>query len=74
MGQSPFEMLIVTKVVKKFPALWYLKVLYLVHKGPPPYPRLCVKVKVNFSLCFSMTEHHTVKAYWGAGGITPLIL
>jgi hypothetical protein len=34
-----------------------------------------VKVKVNLSLCFFfLTEHHTVKEYWGSGGITPRIL
>jgi len=31
-----------------------------------------VKVKVKLSLC--LTEHHAMKAYWGSGGITPLML
>jgi hypothetical protein len=30
------------------------------------------KVKVKLSLC--LTEHHAMKAYWGSGGIAPLIL
>jgi hypothetical protein len=32
-----------------------------------------VKVKVKLSLCF-LTKHHAMKAYWGSGGIAPLIL
>jgi len=36
---------------------------------------LCmVKVKVELNLCFSLTEHHAMKASWGSGGIAPLIL
>jgi hypothetical protein len=31
-----------------------------------------VNVKVKLSLC--LTEHHAMKAYWGSGGIAPLIL
>jgi hypothetical protein len=31
-----------------------------------------VKVKVKLSLC--LTKHHAMKAYWGSGGIAPLIL
>jgi hypothetical protein len=31
-----------------------------------------VKVKVKLSLC--VTKHHAIKAYWGSGGIAPLIL
>jgi hypothetical protein len=31
------------------------------------------KVKVKLSLCF-LTKHHAMKAYWGIGGIAPLIL
>jgi hypothetical protein len=31
-----------------------------------------VKVKVKFSLC--LTKHHSVKTYWGSGGIAPRIL
>jgi hypothetical protein len=30
-----------------------------------------IKVKVKLSLC--LTKHHTMKAYWGNGGIAPLI-
>jgi hypothetical protein len=30
-------------------------------------------VKVKLSLCF-LTKHHAMKAYWGSGGIAPLIL
>jgi hypothetical protein len=30
-----------------------------------------VKVK---SLCFVLTEHHAIKAYWGSGGIAPRIV
>jgi len=26
------------------------------------------------SLCFFLTDHHAMKAYWGSGGIAPLIL
>jgi hypothetical protein len=35
-----------------------------------------VKGKVKFFLCFFLflTEHHTMKAYWGNGGIAPCIL
>jgi hypothetical protein len=32
-----------------------------------------VKGKVKLTLCFQ-TEHHVMKAYWGSGGIAPLIL
>jgi len=32
-----------------------------------------VKVKVKLSLCF-LTEHHSMKAYWGSGDIAPRIL
>jgi len=31
-------------------------------------------VKVKMSLCFFLTEHHAMKAYWGSGGIAPRIL
>jgi hypothetical protein len=32
-------------------------------------------VKVNLSLCFSLTEHHaTMKVYWGRGGTVSTIL
>jgi len=27
-----------------------------------------IKVKVKLSLCFVLTEHHAMKAYWGSGG------
>jgi hypothetical protein len=30
------------------------------------------KVKLKLSLC--LTKHHAMKAYWGSGGIAPLIL
>jgi hypothetical protein len=30
-------------------------------------------VKVKLSLCFLLTEHHAMKAYWGSGGIVPVI-
>jgi hypothetical protein len=30
------------------------------------------KGKVKLSLC--LTKHHTMKAYWGSGGIAPCIL
>jgi hypothetical protein len=30
------------------------------------------KGKVKLYLC--LTKHHTMKAYWGSGGIAPLIL
>jgi biotin synthase-related radical SAM superfamily protein len=32
------------------------------------------KVKVKLSLCFHLTEHHAMKAYWGSGGTDPHIL
>jgi hypothetical protein len=32
------------------------------------------QVKVKLSLCFFLTEHHAMKAYWGSGGMTPRIL
>jgi len=31
-------------------------------------------VKLKLFLCFSLTEHHAMKAYWGSGGIAPRIL
>jgi hypothetical protein len=31
-----------------------------------------VKAKVKLSLC--LTNHHTMKTYWGSGGIAPFIL
>jgi hypothetical protein len=33
-----------------------------------------VKVKVKLSLCFFLTEHDAMKAYWGSGGLAPRIL
>jgi hypothetical protein len=33
-----------------------------------------VKVKVKLFLCFTLTEHHAMKAYWGSGGTAPLII
>jgi hypothetical protein len=30
------------------------------------------EVKVKLSLC--LPEHHAMKAYWGSGGISPLII
>jgi hypothetical protein len=33
-----------------------------------------VKVKVKLFLSFFLTKHHAMKAYWGSGGIAPLIL
>jgi hypothetical protein len=34
-----------------------------------------IKVKGEFVLVlFLLTEHHAMKAYWGSGGIAPLIL
>jgi hypothetical protein len=33
-----------------------------------------IMVKVKLSLCFYITEHHAMKAYWGSGGIAPRIL
>jgi hypothetical protein len=54
--------------------------VYCIH----PYPlSLCsscrynsmrLKVKVNLSLCFFLTDHHAIKAYWRSGGIAPRIL
>jgi hypothetical protein len=32
------------------------------------------QIKVKFSLCFFVTEHHAMKAYCGNGGISPRIL
>jgi hypothetical protein len=32
------------------------------------------KVKVKLSLCFFITEQHTMKSYWGSGGTDPRIL
>jgi hypothetical protein len=32
------------------------------------------KGKVKLSLCFFLTEHHAMKAYWGSGGIASLVL
>jgi hypothetical protein len=28
--------------------------------------------KVKLFVCFFLTEHHAMKAYWGSGGIAPL--
>jgi hypothetical protein len=35
---------------------------------------LKVKGKGKLSLCLFLTDHHAMKAYWGSGGIAPLIL
>jgi hypothetical protein len=32
---------------------------------PSPNIDLEIKVKVKLSLCFFLTEHHDIKAYWG---------
>jgi hypothetical protein len=32
------------------------------------------KVKVKVKLALSLTKHHTMKTYWGSGGIAPRIL
>jgi hypothetical protein len=36
--------------------------------------KLKVKVKVKLSLCFSLTEHHRIEAYWMSGGVAPRIV
>jgi hypothetical protein len=33
-----------------------------------------IKVKVKLYLCFFLTEHHVMQAYWRSGGIAPRIL
>jgi hypothetical protein len=33
-----------------------------------------LKVKVKLSVCFFLTGHHAMKAYWGSGGIVIRIL
>jgi hypothetical protein len=33
-----------------------------------------VKVKVKVVPVLFLTEHHTMKAYWGSGGIAPCII
>jgi hypothetical protein len=38
------------------------------------YEQVEVEVKVKLSLCFVLTEHHAMEAYWGNGGIAPRIL
>jgi hypothetical protein len=42
--------------------------------GAPVVQGEKVKGKVVTVLLFSLTEHHVMKAYWGSGGIAPLIL
>jgi hypothetical protein len=37
------------------------------------YVRALHHVKVKLSLCNFLTEYHAMKAYWGSGGIAPLI-
>jgi hypothetical protein len=32
-----------------------------------------LKLKVKVTLCFSLTELHVMKAFWGRGNIDPLI-
>jgi hypothetical protein len=32
-----------------------------------------LKVKIRLSLCYLLTGHHAMKAYWGSGGIAPRI-
>jgi hypothetical protein len=34
----------------------------------------CTKVKVKLKLSLCLTKHHTVKTYWGSGGIARRIL
>jgi hypothetical protein len=33
-----------------------------------------LKEKVKLSLCFLLTEHHAMKAYWESGGVALRIL
>jgi hypothetical protein len=40
--------------------------------GPKGYDMIQVKVKLH--LCFFLTEHHAMKAYWLSGGTAPRIL
>jgi len=42
--------------------------------GRKGFTRVSYYIKVKFSLCFFLTEHHAMMAYWGSGGIAPLIL
>jgi len=35
---------------------------------------IIINGKVKLSLCFFLTEHEAMKAYWGNGGIAPIIL
>jgi hypothetical protein len=39
---------------------------------PRPCEYIFTLMKVKLSLC--LTKHHTMKAYWGSGGIAPRIL
>jgi hypothetical protein len=38
------------------------------------YAACNVIVKVKLSLCFFLTKHHALKAYWGSGSIAPRII
>jgi hypothetical protein len=59
------------------------KAFHLFDNCVPPVMFVCmvkvnvkvkVKVKVKLSLCFFLTEHHAMKAYWVSGSIAPRIL
>jgi hypothetical protein len=41
---------------------WY----FVKHRNNFTYIHVKVKGKVKLSLCFFVTEHHAIKAYWGA--------
>jgi hypothetical protein len=49
----------------------YFKVFY---KNVSIILLLKVNIKVKMSLCFYFNEYHAIKAYWGSGCITRILL
>jgi hypothetical protein len=46
-----------------------MKISRLTYERYPSITSCKVNVKVKLSLCFFLTEHHAMKAYWGSRGI-----
>jgi hypothetical protein len=53
---------------------WPLVPSYLYGVRWTELPFRCQNIKVNVKLSLCLTKHHAMKAYWGRGGIVPLIL
>jgi hypothetical protein len=53
----------------------FFSLLHLVQTGSEAHTASCLMCKGEGNVpVLLLTEHHAMKAYWGSGGIAPLIL